>query len=274
MLNRSDHKMITILLNIQQHLENDYDFMCGVVGGTGDGKSRFVLDLFETWYRVILRKEVTPDMIFQVSQGYEPWVRSFKKLQPYDMSIFDESSRDLGSTDFMTKVSKNLNKLFDVFRCKRFFSIVVLPKFFRLNKALREDRLRGLFVITKRGEYKFYTRDDLFFVNALNDGSKIKNIERASCTHHNVFPDYNGVLLEPYLEQKNDGVDEVLNEVINDIAGDRVKKKSPYLLYKDKILELRTQGKSFRAISTETELPLATVHKIWTMYETHAELDE
>jgi len=58
MLYPSDLTMVTIMLNIYEHMKKDYDYLLIVCGDTGTGKSRFVLNLFETWYRVILKRKL------------------------------------------------------------------------------------------------------------------------------------------------------------------------------------------------------------------------
>ncbi len=260
MLHKGDLGMVTILLNIYEHMKRDYDYALVVVGDPGDGKSRWALNLFETWYRVILKKEVTSDMISQVSQNYRGWVRNFKKLDQYDMNIFDESSRDLNSRDFNTRISKDLTKLFDVFRCKRFFSVIILPSFFRLNKALREERLRGLVWVNKRGHYKFFTRRGIRVLNAMNESRRIKNMWLARPFHQCTYPDYKGVMLEEYLKRKDDGVDEVLNEVLATVE-DPEPTRNMVDLYKDDVQIMKQKGMTNRAIAKELEIGVGSVSR-------------
>lgn len=195
-------------------MQEDYDYLLIIAGDAGDGKSRLALQLFETWYRVILKKPVTEDMIFQVNQDYRKWLQAFKKMMPYDMNIFDEGARSLDSKASLTRVSRDLNKLYNVFRCKRFFTVVIMPKYFRLNKELREDRLRGLVWVHKRGAYKLFTKEGIKYLNGYNERRVIKSMFVARPFHCNTFPDYHGVLLKKYLAQKEKGVDEVLDSVI------------------------------------------------------------
>ena len=262
MLYPSDLTMVTIMLNIYEHMKKDYDYLLIVCGDTGTGKSRFVLNLFETWYRVILKRKVTEEMISQISQNYSGWLREFKNIGEFDMNVFDESSRNLNSLNFMSRISKDINKLFDVCRCKKFFSVVILPKYFRLNKALREDRLRGLIWVNKRGNYKFYTKHDLVYLNGINENRKIKSMFVSRPFHQTRCPDYKGVLLEPYLKQKEEGVDEVIDEVIGNIPEE--KEKRPLTLvekYKDKVKELKDMGYKRDQIAKDLYISTGSVSK-------------
>jgi len=257
--------MVALLKNIYMHMQKDYDFPMVIHGYPGNGKSHFALDLLETWYRVILQREVTEDMVSQISQSYTEWLKEFKNLGPYDMNIFDEGSRDLDSLDFMKKISKDLKKLADVFRCKKFFWVVVLPSYFRLNKALREDRIRCLIWVNKRGDYKIYSKFGLEFLNAFNERRARKTMYVSRPIHTSRFPEYKGVLRKTYDEQKEGGVDEVLTEVIDNVSKDQNAGKNITDIYMNQVSQMRNEGKNIRAIAKELDVSTGTVHKCLNM---------
>lgn len=257
--------MICLLKNVYRHMQDDYDFPVVIHGYPGNGKSHLALHLLETWYRVILQQPVTEDMVSQISQSYNEWLKQFKKIGPYDMNVFDEGSRDLDSLDFMTKISKDLKKLADVFRCKKFFWVVVLPSYFRLNKALREDRIRCLIWVNKRGEYKVYSKFGLEFLNALNERRSRKTMYVARPIHNGSFSEYKGVLRKPYEEQKEGGVDEVLDEVIGNVQKDKNSNKNTTDIYMDEVMQKKKEGKTIRAIAQDLGISNGTVHKCLNM---------
>lgn len=264
MLYKCDTKIVTILQNIYAHMKDDYDYFLIISGDTGTGKSRFALDLLETWYRVILKQPVTEDMISHISQDYKKWLQKFGKMQPYDMNIYDEGSRDLNSLNFMTRISKDINKLFDTFRSKRFFSVVILPNYFRLNKSLREDRLRGLVWIPKRKVYRFYTKNRIKYLNGYNEKRRIKSMWLARPFHQYTFPDYKGILLKPYLEQKNSGVDEVLKEILGNLELDDKKggqAKTLVEIYKDRVDAMIKDGILQKQIIQKLNIGYSTLHR-------------
>jgi len=153
MFYKDDRKIISMLLNVHEHLKREWDYLLVIVGDTGTGKSKFALQLLETWYQVILKREVKPEMSKQVASDYSVWLDNFSRLKEYDINIYDEGATTLESRQHMTELSKDLTKLFNVFRSKKYFTVIILPSFFYLNKYFRENRLRGLIWINKRGQY-------------------------------------------------------------------------------------------------------------------------
>jgi len=254
MLYKNDVVMTTILYNIHAHLVDDFDYLLVVVGDTGTGKSMFVLNLLETWYRAILKKPITLDMVDQVNTSYTGWVKKFQELEAYDMNIYDEGATGLDSKQSMSKLSKDLSKLFNVFRCKKFLSVIVLPKFFRLDKYFREDRVRGLVYVDKRGRYKFYTKKGLQYLNAYNEKRTFKSMGVARAIHSNTFPDYKGILLEKYLENKEKGVNAVLQGVIDGLDN-KHKPKTIVEAKKEEVKELLSKG--FKEVDILKELGIS-----------------
>lgn len=264
MLYKGDLGIINILLNVYHHMDDDWDFVMVIEGDPGTGKSTFALNLLETWYKVILRKKITKEHINCIHQGYVPFLKHYKEMGAYDMNIYDESSKDLNSLDFMKKLSKDLVKLYDVFRCKRFFTVVILPKFFRLNKALREDRIRCVVEVPKRKTYKLWAKRGVTLANAFNQGRKMKRMGIIKPMHISCFPDYNGILRAAYKDQKEGGVDAVLDEVIGS-AAQSTASMTLVDAYKTQVAELRDKGKTLPEIAKELRISVGTAHKCLTV---------
>tara|TARA_Y100000310_G_C20579346_1_gene762161 strand:- start:278 stop:1081 length:804 start_codon:yes stop_codon:yes gene_type:complete len=255
MFNKSDSIMALILMNIHQHLKDNYDYCLVVVADTGLGKSMFCLHLLETWNKLVLNKEIVPKDIRSVNTDFHKFLTRFKTMNAYDMNIFDEGVTGLDSKDHMKRLSKDITKLFNVFRSKRFFTVIVLPSFWGLNKYFRETRLRGLVWINKRGEYKFYTKEGIKWLNANNERRYMKSMELAYPFHWKSFPDYTGILKEPYDQMKNEGVDTVLQEVLQE----NQKKVSLVDVYKDQVVALVRQGKTHKQIRDQLGISGSTL---------------
>ena len=213
MFYKHDVGIIRILLSIKRGLEENFDYVLVVNGDTGTGKSMWVLHLVEAW-QSLLGKKIDANTIKQVNVEKMKWLEEFKVLKEYDINIFDEGAAGLGSKQYMEMFSKTLEMLFQVMRYKKFLSVIVVPNFFRLNKFFREDRLRGMVYIDRRGHYKFFTRKQIIKLSLMNEKKIIKNMDLITPLHNKNFPDYKGKLLKAYDAQKKEGVDNILNEVI------------------------------------------------------------
>ena len=251
MFYQSDKRMMQILLNIKEGLDREYDYVLVVCGDTGSSKSHFGLQLAETWQKVI-GKKVNKKLIGQVNVNREKWLSKFRELEGLDINIFDEGSYGLGSKQYMERFAKTLEMLFQVIRYKKLFTVIIVPNFFRLNKFFREDRLRGLVWITKRGSYKWVTRENVVKLCNLNERRFIKRMDLVVPYHRGTFPEYKGCLLDEYNKQKEEGVNKILDEVINinvNKQEEGAKTKKEIIAYAVK--RYREEAKTLKEISQE-----------------------
>ncbi len=262
MFYKNDVRIISMLENVYYHLQNDWDYTLIVVGGTGVGKSMFALHLLECWYDLILRKGVSKELAVQMASDYKVWLDNFKRIGAYEMNTYDEGATTLDSKSHMTKLSRDLTMLFNVFRAKFFFSVIILPSFFGLNKYFREERLRGLVWVDKRGHYKFYTKTGIDFLNAYNERAIIKSMYRARPFHQAGFPDYKGVLRQAYEVEKAKTVNGVLDKVIASVDGSSKVKSSLVDVYIDRVERMLNRGCTHKQIQDELGIGNSTVSRI------------
>lgn len=228
MFYKSDRILITLLLNIYAHLKNDWDFLLIICGDTGTGKSIGLgLNLIETWYKIILGEGCDKSRHKHLTGDYEQWIKNFQEFKSYDLNIYDEGASELESKEFMNRISRDITKMFNVFRGKKFFSVIIIPSFFHLNKYFRENRLRGCMYASSRGTYLFYSKKGLSYLNAYNQGAKYKTMFRARPFYRKSFPDYKGDMLETYQIAK----DKYMTEVIYNTANNGKQKKTMIPLY-------------------------------------------
>lgn len=249
MFYKSDRILITLLLNVYHHLINDWDFLLIICGDTGTGKSVGIgLNLIETWYKIILGRECEKERHKHLTGDYNQWLNNFKEFDQYDINIYDEGASELESKEFMNRISRDITKLFNIFRGKRFFSVIIIPSFFHLNKYFRENRLRGCMYASSRGTYLFYSRRGIGYLNAYNQGQKYKTMFRARPYYTKSFPDYKGEMLQPYQESKMKYMNAAVENSTNH-GKTEVKIEPDYILLGEKVKELREVEKlSWRAI--------------------------
>ena len=255
MFYKDDTRITQILLNVYEHLKIDYDYVLVVVGDTGTGKSHFALNLFESWYDLILKKNVSSKMVSQVTTDYGVWLNNFKFMSEFDMNIYDEGATVLDSKNHASKISKDIKMLYNVFRAKKFFTVIVLPSFWDLDKYFRERRIRGLVWINKRGEYKFFSKTGIEWLNAYNERRYVKSMWGAYPVHSNSFPEYKGDLLKQYTKDKFNTIDGVLDNVISSSkSSKRVDKVTVVDIHKKDVLSLLKKGYTHEKIRKELGL--------------------
>lgn len=259
MLYKHDTGIVKILKGIKRGLDENFDCVMVIVGDTGTGKSMFGLHLIEAWLK-LNGKEVTKKDINCVHVEKMKWLETYRNLGRHDINVFDEGAAGLGAKQYQETFSKTLEMLFQVVRQRGIFTIVIAPNFFRLSKYFREDRLRVLVDVNKRGHYKVYTRRQIIKICQLNERKILKNMNVVQPLHNKNFPDYDGILKEPYNKMKDVGVSEILEEVI-EMNKPKEKKVSMIDAKRDSVLKLYSKGKTQREIAKKLNCGVATVNR-------------
>lgn len=262
MFYRHDVRIRSILFNVQAHLEADWDYLLVICGDSGTGKSRLGLQLLETWYKDILRLKVDKSTARFMASDYKVWLNNFKFMSMFEMNIYDEGATTLDSKSHMTTISRDITKLYNVFRAKKFFSVIIIPSFFDLNKYFREKRVRGLIWVDKRGHYKYFSKLGIDFLNAYNERAIIKSMNRAKPFHQAGFPDYQGVMLKPYEDNKLETMNSVLDEVINGCNGDKRDKITLVDVYKDRVESLLKKGFTNKMLMEDLKIGGSTINRV------------
>lgn len=231
-------KIITLMYNIHYHMEKyNFDYPFVIFGGAGLGKSMFQLHFYELWYKVILGKKVTKDDIKNVNAVRLTWLKNFETLQTYEINSNDEGADGFSSEEVMTRFGKDLKKLYRINRKKKYLSPIIVLDFFELPPFFRK-RVRGAFYIRRMGEYWYFTAEGIKYLNAYNEGKKIKNPELARPLFKGVFPDYKGTLRQAYDEKSMDNIDHILKEMISYHQHNNEEEKENKRILKDKYEEL------------------------------------
>jgi len=215
MLYRSD-KLRSFLYEIFVNLKDDYDFTMVICGDTGTGKSMLALSLLEEWYVNILKQKLTLDHARLMTSDIELWKKNYVDLEKFGMNIFDEAAVGLGSKQHMSKLTQEIEQLFNIFRCENYFNVLIIPSFFYLNKYFRDNRVRGLIWVDKRGQYKYYTKNQIEYINAVNQSKRLKRVNVVPAFHRNRFPDNSGILKQAYKDNKAAFVRQFKNKFLED----------------------------------------------------------
>lgn len=248
--------------------DNDDKVIC-VAGNTGSGKSTLIKHIFDYYYTKILQVENTDELLkyfCHTDIDYAEALHSAKEKHYY-MIVHDEAVNILYSKEAITKKNKSISKLFNIIRAKKFYHIFAIPKVWRLDKEIREDRLKGLINVVKSGRNRY-----LCYYSAKKLPYLFKELEVMRKTYkdseHDIditlcrtkptftceFPNYKGWVNLNYDEKKEENMNNAIDEVYNNIS-ERVEKKTgqtrPLTPRQKEVYDLVMQGKTQAQIAQE-----------------------
>lgn len=253
-------RLVWTLMNIRYHIETEkYDFPLAICGDTGVGKSMLLLHIIELWYRVVLDdKDWSVDRINHLKNTRKEWIKNFQVLSALDINANDEGADGLTTKESMTKFGKDIQKLYMVFRKKYFFTIILIPDFFDLPLHFRK-RIRGCIWVNKRGFFKYYTKEGIKWLNALNENKDFKRMDRARPCFEGCFPDYVGLLRKPYEDIAQDSPNKILMEMLADIEDNEGSSVDSNF---DDVKRCIEDGMKVRDIASELGISTHTISKV------------
>ena len=130
-----DGKMKEKLDFSQEQRAKNNDVIGIISGKEGSGKSSLAGNIM----RYISKDTFNPKKHL-IGSDYEDGIRKIEEILHKGFLMFDEGNVFFLSTDVMKRESRDLHKLFSIFRQKNLFVLIVLPSFFRLNSYFALDR--------------------------------------------------------------------------------------------------------------------------------------
>lgn len=197
--------------------KDGHDTVLVITGNEGFGKSHLLLNIVEEW-AVITNKPVN---INSIGLDREGWIVSIKEAEEITgISAFDEAGDGLLSRDAMGDFNKDVVKMYSVIRGKRILSILVLPSFWYLDKYFRTHRIKGLFFVYNRGRVAFWNKGQIKKV--IERGEDKQNIWAVKPSIRDMFPKYEGGLLEAYNKLKKEKIEKTIAEVYGKYGGNGI----------------------------------------------------
>lgn len=242
MMHISSFKLLSVLLDKQYDLmrkDND-DRVIIIVGDTGSGKSNLLKHIFHYWQVELLGREESEDTFKFFCHTDEDWgdaIHSSKDM-PYNMITHDEAVNILYSKEAITKKNRYINKMFNIIRGKKFYHIMCIPKIWRLDSEMREDRVKGLFYV-----FKYYNQRVASYYNSQNLGFLMKELEIMKKTYKDskrtpdikycktkpnfsfAFPEYKGWIDTYYEDKKEHNMNKAIDDMVETIKEKNQEKK-------------------------------------------------
>lgn len=189
-----DSKLIKKLDFAKSQKKKNNDSVGIICGEEGSGKSSLGGNIMR--YMTNDNFDPKKDM---VGADYEDGIKKIEKVKQGGNLMFDEGNAFFLSTEVMKRESRDLHKIFSIFRQKQLFVAIILPSFFRLGSYFALDRsrflLRTYLKKGRRGSFAYY-------------GDKLKGkLYRIGKPEHNyrvVQPRFRGVFTRCYLLETKD----------------------------------------------------------------------
>lgn len=183
----------------EQYLKEDLDFIQIISGEEGYGKSTLAWSCC---------KYIDPT--FNANRiAYNP--NEFKQLlndcSPESSILLDEGEWLLYSRSAMTRTNVEINKILQAIRLKRFFIVICIPAFRRMDEHIRADRASGLMIIPCRGRVEGYGKKKLR--RAYMD-KRTRKWKIPGKPFRDSFGKVSGLEWERYLERKRKFVSDIL----------------------------------------------------------------
>lgn len=235
--------------------ENDWDSCIIISADEGLGKSHLALHLLEHWYK-LRGVTITSDLVNHINLDIVKWAENLKDCKKFDCSILDEAG-ELSNKRSMTSLNYVVSRSYQIIRGDNLFTILILPSLFDLDSFFTRRRARGLIHVYQRGKVAFWSRERLRKLIALNQFKQIKNLWVVRPTFYDTFPKYKGILKSAYDDKKREYMKDTranLYQEVSKLKGNVVDENTK------KMIELKKQGKSYREIGSELNVPYQTVY--------------
>jgi len=199
--------------------KNNQDLFFVVTGRTGIGKSYVLLDLFENWYRNVIKAEDFDESFidyFATTNEQHQKGMAIIKENPFYFLAHDEVVRTAKRRNWNTKDNKKFSELYDVIRGLNIIHGHAIPDFTQLEYSFLKQRIDFLVYVTKEGDKRvanvygrYRLRElyrDIMDKNITYEQSDVK--PNFSCE----IPMYNGILLKAYEKQKKIGMIDIVEK--------------------------------------------------------------
>lgn len=193
---------------INQTLHNDFDFPIAGSGITGSGKTTFFIQLAMHLAKL---NEDNFDFNTNIAFTRTEIENNIKKLSPrYSLVLGDEMINAMYKRDFQNRKQINLIKLFNMCRYKNLCIGFAIPRFWSLDREVRQNYIKMWVNIEERGIARLFVPDvkDIFTEDVWHrkDNSKLiqmgKIYKSINYAGEIIFPDLSPEDKKKYIEIK------------------------------------------------------------------------
>lgn len=254
-----------------------------ISGYEGSGKSYLEMHLFDYWYSKILGLEITKQISDMFTHTNLEWGKALSFIERNKKKFYrlthDEGVSLVYAKDATTSKNKSVNKGFKQIRGLSIYHSILIPQVHRIDKELREDRIRMLLFVYKKKDKRIVAVYPKKRLNSLiaelhrqieSVAKDIKGVPNVlDCKTKPLFtceiPIYEGNLLKYYHAKKQNNMKEAVDSIAEVVGADTAPKEIKKLPKdaRDKfIFEEYQQGKPMTKIAQRYSLAKSSVSMI------------
>jgi len=179
------------------------------VGDTGSGKSNLALHVFNDY----LGEKATTDLIGLNKDSIAHATKKVAEIKGDRCCLLDEAN--INKRDSLSKFNKDMMDLFFAIRGLNVMWLWCNPSLDMMDKFFVKERISNVILVLKIGEkmrpyYYFNKKDILTILDKYGhlDLNLLKKVRKKYALYRGWFREYQGDLLKPYLEKKEERMQE------------------------------------------------------------------
>lgn len=217
-------------VDYKQLTKHDRDNFVCLVGKEGDGKSNLGLWAVQRWLELSNVPLTSENFKKCMGVTVEYWSKILKDVgeqrKHFWVTDLDEAGDVMSGKHSNTKVVTAIEDAWKVIRGLNLLTIVTSPSLFILSPYVRYHRIRVCWYVSSRGVCHVYFGETLKKLLTMNENKPFKDMFAVKPDFSFVFPKYEGVFINDYLELKHKKMYNVLsdlNEIVKNVK--KAKKK-------------------------------------------------
>lgn len=207
---------------IKQHIKNcDDDYVCMIIGEPGTGKSTVGLHLLNLY----MGESASVDYVALTRQGFAKALKQSSLSEQPRCVMYDESN--ISKRDSSTKFNKQIIDLFLAIRGMNIFHIWCSPSLDMLDKHFIYERLKSVILCTSKKDgvrsYFYFPVKEIQKIIEKHGNVRLPLLRKLRHKHSYYmgwYRKYEGKLLQPYLEVKQDRMREKIDSFFQQWGND------------------------------------------------------
>ena len=235
----------------------DWDNVICIAGDEGCGKSTLGLQCLHYWLNK-KNGEVKAEDARHMCLTAEAFLKDLKDAGKFECCVYDEAG-ELNNRRALSQFNVAMMKAYQVIRGDNILSILILPSLWELDPFFVKRRLRGLFVVYKRGRAAFWNKKRLRFMVEKNYTRPTKNYWRVRPAFYDKFYKYKGAMKPEYDRAKAEKMEKIRVELYKEFVD---KKKESPLDIRDKLIAKTSKQMSVKDLSHLFGFSESHIHRI------------